>query len=205
MNRAVPASGTARPLPAGAEARSSATRGRTGRPDDFDLIKQKLDFVGINYYTRSVTKARRNELPAQHRRWCASRWAHVHRNRLGGLPAGPHRHCWCGSSRRYGDLPVYITENGAAFFDPPTASDRRERQPPRARSPAHSDYLRKHLSCDPRRRSKPAVDIRGYIAVVAAGQPGMVAGLFQALRHGARELRDAGAARRRTARCGTRR
>src|SRR5207237_10742976 len=41
--------------------------------------------------------------------------------------------------QRYGDLPVYVTENGAAFFDPPTvAGDQLE-------DPLRLAYLREHV------------------------------------------------------------
>jgi beta-glucosidase/6-phospho-beta-glucosidase/beta-galactosidase len=57
----------------------------------------------------------------------------------------------------YGDLPVYITENGAAFFDPPVADGGRVRDPLRV------DYLRKHLTAI-RDAMDAGVDIRGYMA-----------------------------------------
>ena len=31
--------------------------------------------------------------------------------------------CSNGSRQRYGDTPLYITENGAAFYDPPVAAE----------------------------------------------------------------------------------
>src|SRR5262249_36808601 len=57
---------------------------------------------------------------------------------------------------RYGSIPIYITENGAAFFDPPVAEGGRVRDPLRV------DYLRKHLLAihDAIQRG---VDVRGYM------------------------------------------
>ena len=54
-------------------------------------------------------------------------------------PDGPHAHAACGCSERYGDMPLYVTENGAAFADPPTADGGRVDDPLRV------DYLRDHL------------------------------------------------------------
>jgi beta-glucosidase len=41
--------------------------------------------------------------------------------------------------QRYGDIPLMVTENGAAFVDPPTAEGGRVEDPQRI------DYLRRHL------------------------------------------------------------
>src|SRR3546814_15179506 len=49
------------------------------------------------------------------------------------------------SSDLYGDIPLYVTENGAAFFDPPVA-DVDASGARRVRDPLRTDYLRKHLS-----------------------------------------------------------
>jgi beta-glucosidase len=58
---------------------------------------------------------------------------------------------------RYGDIPLYITENGAAFYDPPTATDGRVDDPLRVQ------YYRDHLRAayDAMRQG---VDLRGYFA-----------------------------------------
>ena len=59
-------------------------------------------------------------------------------------------------TKRYGKLPIYITENGAAFFDPPVAEDGRVRDPLRV------DYLRKHLTAVHAAMQQGA-DVRGYM------------------------------------------
>ena len=59
--------------------------------------------------------------------------------------------------RTYGDLPVYITENGAAFFDPPVADDSG-----RVRDPLRTDYLRRHLLAV-HEAIRAGVDVRGYM------------------------------------------
>lgn len=121
--------------------------------EDFALIRQKLDFVGINYYTRSVTQAAES-YPLN---------TGVVRQPLGTytetswevFPQGlTDLLLWF--KRSYGDLPVYITENGAAFFDAPTAEDGRVRDPLRV------DYLRKHLSAI-HDAIAAGVDVRGYM------------------------------------------
>jgi beta-glucosidase len=127
--------------------------------DDFKLIRQPLDFIGINYYTRSVTKAA-TSYPLD---------TGVVRQPLGTytetgwevFPQGlADTLLWV--KQRYGDIPMYITENGAAFFDPPVA----EQTPSgvgRVRDPLRIDYLHKHL-----RAVHDAIaqgcDIRGYMA-----------------------------------------
>jgi beta-glucosidase len=59
--------------------------------------------------------------------------------------------------RRYGDIPLYVTENGAAFFDPPTAAKGRIEDPLRI------DYLREHIGAV-REAIRQGVDVRGYMA-----------------------------------------
>ena len=121
---------------------------------DFDLIRQPLDFVGINYYTRSVTGAG-DSYPQK---------TSIVRQPLGTytetgwevFPQGlTDLLLWF--KRTYGDLPVYITENGAAFFDPPVAEGGRVRDPLRI------DYLHKHLSAI-HDAIQAGVDVRGYMA-----------------------------------------
>ena len=54
----------------------------------------------------------------------------------------------------YGGLPLYITENGAAFYDPPTAHGE-------VADPLRVDYLRTHLQAA-REAIDRGVDLRGY-------------------------------------------
>ena len=126
---------------------------------DYDLIKQPLDFVGINYYTRSVTKAAES-YPLN---------TGAVRQPLGTytetgwevFPQGlTELLLWF--KQTYGDLPLYITENGAAFFDPPTADLDPETGVRRVRDPLRMDYLRKHLGAI-HDAIRQGVDIRGYM------------------------------------------
>jgi beta-glucosidase len=56
---------------------------------------------------------------------------------------------------RYGRIPIYITENGAAFPDPATAP------PGGVSDPLRVDYLRRHLAAS-REAIRRGVDLRGY-------------------------------------------
>ncbi len=56
---------------------------------------------------------------------------------------------------RYGNPPVYVTENGAAFFDAPTVEG------DRVEDPLRIDYLRKHIKAV-HAAMQSGVDLRGY-------------------------------------------
>ena len=58
---------------------------------------------------------------------------------------------------RYGDRPIYITENGAAFVDPAPDADGRIVDRPRR------EYIRRHLLAV-REAMARGVDVRGYFA-----------------------------------------
>lgn len=125
---------------------------------DFELIKQKLDFIGVNYYTRSVTKAAES-YPLN---------TGVVRQPLGTytetgwevFPQGlTDTLTWV--KQRYGDIPMYITENGAAFFDPPVAEPDASGER-RVRDPLRMDYLQKHLGAI-HDAIQAGCDIRGYM------------------------------------------
>jgi beta-glucosidase len=123
--------------------------------EDMRLIRQPLDFLGINYYTRSVVRhdaasppvfaapVRQPESVYTEMGW------EVH-------PASLTRVLrWV--RERYGDLPLYITENGAAFADPPPGADGRVEDSLRVR------YLHEHLLAV-RAAVEAGVDVRGYFA-----------------------------------------
>ena len=123
-------------------------------PDaDFALIAQPVDFVGVNYYTRNVTRADASAWPL--------RAAPVRQPRATYTETG-----WevfaqgltdmlLRVKERYGAVPLYVTENGAAFFDPPTADGGRVQDPLRV------DYLRKHITAA-HAALQAGVDLRGY-------------------------------------------
>lgn len=123
--------------------------------EDFELIRQPIDFLGINYYTRSVTRHDEAAWPV---RAGAVRQPRATYTETGWevFPQGlTETLVW--AQRRYGAVPLYVTENGAAFFDPPTAEDGRIDDPLRV------DYLRKHVAAVAE-ALRQGVDVRGYFA-----------------------------------------
>jgi beta-glucosidase len=125
-------------------------------PDaDFALIRQPIDFLGVNYYTRGVTRDDPDAPPVRTgyvrqpgHAYTETGWE-VH-------PASLTRTLrWV--TERYGRLPLYVTENGAAFYDPPHAIDGRVDDPLRVW------YYREHLrACH--EALGAGVDLRGYFA-----------------------------------------
>jgi beta-glucosidase len=122
-------------------------------PEDFGLIKQSIDFVGVNYYTRSVTCFDAHAWPL--------RAAPVRQKRATYTDTG-----WEVFARgltdalvwikdRYDNPPTYVTENGAAFFDPPAVEGDRLADPLRV------DYLREHIKAA-HAAIEDGVDLRGY-------------------------------------------
>ncbi|MBS0388062.1 MAG: beta-glucosidase [Proteobacteria bacterium] len=120
---------------------------------DFKLIRQPLDFIGVNYYTRSVVRADESAWPVRASAvrqsgaiYTETHWEVFPQGLVDTLQ-------WV--RQRYGDVPIYITENGAAFADPATAVDGRLDDPLRV------EYLRAHLSAL-RESIAQGVDVRGY-------------------------------------------
>jgi beta-glucosidase len=119
---------------------------------DLEQIHRRPDFLGVNYYTRGVTRHDARVLP--------QRAAAVRQRRHAYTETGWEVYpqgladalLWC--RHRYGDLPTYVTENGAAFYDPPTAGSRVD-------DPLRIDYLRHHLRAAAAARAQ-GVDLRGY-------------------------------------------
>lgn len=123
--------------------------------EDFDLIRQPLDFVGVNYYTRSVTRddpaatpVRAGAVRQKAATYTETGWEVFARGLTDTLT-------WIAG--RYGNPPLYVTENGAAFFDPPTAEGGRVHDPLRV------DYYQKHLRAI-HDAIRAGVDVRGYCA-----------------------------------------
>jgi beta-glucosidase len=122
---------------------------------DFDLIKQPIDFLGLNYYTRSVN--RHNEL-AWPVRATPVKQKHATITETGWevYPQGlTETLLWL--KNRYGELPLYVTENGSAFYDPPEAEGGQLNDPLRV------SYLQKHLQAI-HHAIKQGVNLRGYFA-----------------------------------------
>lgn len=122
---------------------------------DFEQIRQPVDFLGINYYTRDVVRHDDAQFPLKassvrqpRSTYTATDWE--------VFPQGlAETLTWV--SETYGRPPIYVTENGVAFYDPPVAGSDPLPDPMRV------DYLRAHLRAA-RDALAAGVDLRGYYA-----------------------------------------
>ncbi|GAA0709986.1 GH1 family beta-glucosidase [Dokdonella soli] len=122
--------------------------------EDYALIRQPIDFLGVNYYTRSVTRHDPASWPLrasavrQDATYSETGWEVFPQGLTDTL-------VWLRD--RYGNPQVVITENGSAFYDPPRVDGDTLADPLRV------DYLRRHL-----RALHDAInqgcDVRGYMA-----------------------------------------
>ena len=126
-------------------------------PDEEETaaLTEPIDFLGINYYTRrlarhdpslppvNVGSARRAESTYTEMGWEV--WPDGLRDTLRRV------------HDRYGDVPIYITENGAAFHDPPTTDAEVLDDPLRV------DYYRDHIRVV-LEAARGGIPIRGYFA-----------------------------------------
>ncbi|GIV60478.1 MAG: beta-glucosidase [Rhodothermaceae bacterium] len=122
---------------------------------DVERIAAPIDFLGVNYYTRGVTAFDPDAPPLQAKTvpqptstYTEMGWE-VYPDGLYDTLAWLH-----GS---FDVPPLFITENGAAFYDPPRCAGGRIEDPLRV------DYFRTHLRalC---RALTDGIDIRGYFA-----------------------------------------
>ena len=123
--------------------------------DDMKLIKQPIDFVGINYYTRNVSRDNPLALPVRATGVRQPQHAVTETGWEVFPPALTAVLQWV--TKRYGPMPLYITENGAAFYDPPKPIDGRIDDPLRVA------YYRAHLRAA-HEAIRNGVDLRGYFA-----------------------------------------
>ena len=123
--------------------------------DDLKLIKQPIDYIGLNYYTRSVVKADPNSWPLRATPIKQKQQTHMETG-WEVFPQGlTDTLLWI--KNRYGNPPLYVTENGAAFYDPPHVEGITLEDPLRV------DYLRKHVKAVYEAMVQGA-DVRGYFA-----------------------------------------
>lgn len=119
---------------------------------EVERLRQPIDFLGVNYYSRGVVRHDPGAPPV-----CASKV------RLPGstytaldwevyAPGLADTLLWV--KRRYGGIPLYITESGAAFADPEPVAGRMD-------DPLRIAYLRNHLLAAGRAIAA-GVDLRGY-------------------------------------------
>lgn len=123
--------------------------------DDFKLTRQKVDFVGLNYYTRAVVKNDPNAYPLKavpvkqpNTTYTETGWE---------VFAQGFTDMFTWFKDRYGDIPVYVTENGSAFYDAPVAEG------DVVQDPLRSSYLRQHLKAMHHAIGQ-GVNIKGYYA-----------------------------------------
>ncbi|MDQ3697333.1 MAG: GH1 family beta-glucosidase [Gemmatimonadota bacterium] len=123
--------------------------------EDLSHIKQPIDFLGINYYTRRVSKHDPDAFPVRASGVKQTRHA-ITETGWEVYPLGlADTLLWV--KERYGDLPLYVTENGAAFYDPPTVEGDTLHDPLRV------DYYRTHLRAA-HTAIRGGVNLRGYFA-----------------------------------------
>jgi beta-glucosidase len=122
------------------------------QPEDTSLLTDtRIDFLGLNYYTRKVVRASRN----RERLFEIVEPSEAVSTEMGWelFPEGLHK-ILVRLDRDYGHPPIYITENGAAFKDEViedgTIGDE-----------DRIAYLRSHL-IEAHRAIEDGVDLRGY-------------------------------------------
>jgi beta-glucosidase len=112
---------------------------------DMALISQKLDFIGINSYSRTLAGARGVISPVPGSEYTALGWE---------VCAPAFRRMLNRINHDYKLPPIYITENGAAFKDVVAADGK-------IRDERRLDYLRQYIA-QVRLAMQDGVDVRGY-------------------------------------------
>lgn len=118
---------------------------------DLETIHQPIDFLGINYYTGKVARYKENEglfdVEAVDLRYV--------KTDIGWpvLPEGFYNVLMT-IKETYGDVPIYITENGACYND--------EVENGRVNDQGRIDYLAKHLTALSQ-AIESGVNIKGYL------------------------------------------
>ena len=119
---------------------------------DLDEIRRPIDFLGVNYYSRGVMRHDPSGLPPFAARVRQEGALYTEMEWEVYPPGLGETLLWV--KRRYGDLPLYVTENGAAFADPAAPGEG-------VRDPLRVAYLRDHLR-SAREAIGAGVDLRGY-------------------------------------------
>ena len=123
--------------------------------EDMELIKEPIDYLGINYYTRRVERFHPDSLPLKTKHVPQPQHMQTETHWEVFPEALTKVLLWV--TERYGKFPIYITENGAAFYDPPSPINGRVDDPLRV------EYYRQHLRAA-HEAMKQGVDLRGYYA-----------------------------------------
>ncbi|MBA3049684.1 family 1 glycosylhydrolase, partial [Brevundimonas sp.] len=92
--------------------------------EDFDLIATPTDWMGLNWYTRSVPENAPDAWPVRARPVKQIQHAHTETGWEVYPPALTDTLVWL-HEQTGGKLPLMVTENGSAWYDPPHAIDGR--------------------------------------------------------------------------------
>lgn len=123
-------------------------------PHDLDRIRIPSDFIGVNYYSRGLVSASPETSLIEAARVTPS-GAPLTAMDWEIYPQGLTE-TLLRLRERYGNPPIYITENGAAFADPPPAQGL-------IKDLDRVSYLRSHIAAAADAMSE-GVDLRGYFA-----------------------------------------
>ncbi len=115
------------------------------KPMDMAIISQNLDFLGINYYNRTVVGKNGPVQKIEGSKYTEMGWE---------VTPEAFKQLMIRISRDYQLPPIYITENGAAFRDVVNADGKVE-------DPDRLSYLKEHL-LQARIAMENGVDLRGY-------------------------------------------
>ena len=122
---------------------------------DVEALKTSIDFLGLNYYTRSVVRHAPAAWPVPAAAVKQAGAVYTETGWEMHSPSLTEALLWL--HRNYGGLPLYVTENGAALFDPPSAIGGHVEDPLRIH------YLRTHIDAV-RQAISQGADVRGYCA-----------------------------------------
>ena len=141
---------------------------------DLEAISQPIDLLGVNYYSTVTVRLWDGVSPRSgndgHKDMGGSAWPGTAREvEFLPQPGPPTAMGWniapdgledllVGLHERFPDLPLMITENGAAFADEVTMTD----DGPRVHDPERIDYLNRHFTAAHRAIAR-GVDLRGYL------------------------------------------
>ena len=117
--------------------------------------RQPLDWLGINYYTRSVNRHDEQAWPLRASPVRQPQATHTETGWEVRAQSLTETLLWV--KQQYGEMPLYVTENGAAFYDPPVAP------PEGVDDPLRLAYLRSHIGAVAD-AIRAGVDVRGYMA-----------------------------------------
>ncbi|MBN8655646.1 MAG: beta-glucosidase [Anaerolineae bacterium] len=113
---------------------------------DMALISQKLDFLGVNFYSRNLYNAQGHVEEVAGSEYTEMGWE---------VCAPALRRMLNKINRDYNVPPIYITENGASFADEVSPDGK-------VHDPRRLDYLKNHF-IQTRLAMQDGVDVRGYM------------------------------------------